>query len=302
MGRTWGHHPERGSPILTKFIIWVALRLGRPAARSLLYPICAYFVVFSPKASQGITFYLQRVLGRSPTLRDLFHHYHCFASTILDRVYLLTDQFALFDVDIHGAELLYEQWAQGQGCLLLGSHLGSFDIVRTSRIKYFQNLKDFPLKILMYEEATKELRKILDKLNPHMAQAIIPIGTPDAMLQVKESLDRGEFIGILGDRTVKRDKVVSCRLLGMNVDFPAGPMILATILRVPVILFFGLYRGGNKYEIYFEPFIEELSVDRHSREKAVREWTQHYAERLEFYCLQAPYNWFHFFDYWNETD
>lgn len=300
MSNEWLHQPERGNPILIQCLMWIALRLGRPTARFLLYPVCAYFVAFSRKASKGLRLYLRRVLGYSPNIRDLFHHYHGFASTVLDRVYLLTDQFQLFDVDIHGAEALLKWVIKRQGCLLLGSHLGSFDIVRASRIKYVPETGDLPIKILMYEEATKGLSQILHKLNPQMAQAIIPIGSPDAMLQVKESLDRGELVGILGDRTVQGDKTVSCKFFEKNIQFPAGPMMLASILNVPVFLFFGLYLGNNRYEIYFEPFIEELKVDRCSRDQVVQEWTQRYVNRLEFYCRKAPHNWFNFFDYWNE--
>lgn len=302
MSKGWLTQSERGNPFLIECLIWVARKLGRPIARALLYPICAYFVAFPRRSSRGPTLYLQRVLGRSASIRDLFRQYHCFASTVLDRVYIHTKQFHVFDLDIHGAEILFTRVAEGQGCLLLGSHLGSFDIVHASCIKYFPKIEDLPIKILMHEETTKGLNQIFHRLNPGMAQTIIPIGSPDSMLQVKESLDRGELVGILGDRAAKGDKVVPCNFLGMPVNLPTGPMILATILKVPVVLFFGLYRGRNRYEIYFEPFIDTVTVDRHSRDQVVREWTQRYAERLEFYCRKAPYNWFNFFDYWNETD
>ncbi len=300
MSKGWLDQPARGNRILIEFLVWVALRLGRPTARVLLYPICAYFVAFPRKASKGLALYLERVLGRSANIRDLFRHYYCFASTVLDRVYMLTDRFHLFDVDIHGGEILFERVVQGQGFLLLGAHLGSFDIVRASRIKYFHELENLPIKILMYEETTWEISQILHKLNPRMSQATIPIGSPDTMLQVKEALDRGELVGILGDRTGRGDKVVSCKFFGKEMNFPAGPMILASIVKVPVFLFFGLYMGRNRYEIYFEPFIEELTVERHCRDQVVQEWTQRYVDRLEFYCRKAPYNWFNFFDYWNE--
>ena len=300
MSKGWLNQPERGSRLLTEFMIWVALRLGRPAARALLYPICAYFVAFSRQASKGLTLYLQRVLGRPVNVRDLFRHYHCFASTVLDRVYLLTGQFHLFELEIHGCEIFFERLANRQGCLLLGSHLGSFDIVGVSRIKYLKKPEDLPIRILMHEEHTKVLNHIFKRLNPTMAQTIIPIGAPGAMLQVKESLDRGEFIGILGDRAIKGDKLVPCKFFEKEVHLPMGPMMLASILKAPVFLFFGLYKGGNRYEIYFEPFIEEIMVDPESRDQVVRDLTQRYAERLESYCRHAPYNWFNFFDYWNE--
>ncbi|MDX1412323.1 MAG: hypothetical protein R3351_09215, partial [Nitrospirales bacterium] len=232
--------------------------------------------------------------------RDLFRQYHSFASTLLDRVFLLTGKYDEFDLDIHGEDLLLDYARKKQGCLLLGSHLGSFDIAQASRVKFFEDIEELPIKILMNEEVTVALSKIFKRLNPRVAKTIIPLGAPDAMLQVKEALDRGELIGILGDRSVKGQKVVPCKFMGKEVNLPAGPIVLATILKVPVILFFGLYLGGNRYEIYFEKFIEELTIDRKSRDQAIGEWTQRYAERLEYYCRKAPHNWFNFFDFWHE--
>jgi predicted LPLAT superfamily acyltransferase len=85
----WVKYPERGSRLAMRLAAWLMLALGRPVARLLLYPICAYFVVFSRRARKASAGYLRRVLGRQPGARDVFRHYHTFASTIQDRVYLL---------------------------------------------------------------------------------------------------------------------------------------------------------------------------------------------------------------------
>src|SRR5262249_4812583 len=44
----WTTRRERGTTATIRFIVWVALSLGRRAARLLLYPICGYFLAFSP--------------------------------------------------------------------------------------------------------------------------------------------------------------------------------------------------------------------------------------------------------------
>jgi len=69
---------------------------------------------------------------------------------------------------------------------------------------------------------------------------------------------------------------------------------------VPVILFFGLYRGGNRYEVHFELFAEEVMIDRGHRDQQVQQWTQRYASRLEHYSRLAADNWFNFYDFWGE--
>ncbi len=298
MSLGWLQQDERGCRWTYRFMIWVALQIGRPVGRALLYPICAYYLTCSQRAHKGLRRYLQRVLGRDVGVGDLFRHYHCFAATLLDRIYLLAGQCERFSTDIHGAEIVLDRVNRGQGCILLGSHLGSFEIVRAAGL--FR--QDLAIKILMYEENSRTMSSVLRELNSAVADSVINVGTPDAMLQVKDYLDRGGLVGALGDRIVKNDKTVSCRFLGKDTIFPTGPLLLASVLKVPVILFFGLYRGGSRYEIFFELFAEQVSLDRELRAQALQQWMQRYAERLEHYCRSAPYNWFNFYDYWNEQN
>jgi predicted LPLAT superfamily acyltransferase len=118
------------------------------------------------------------------------------------------------------------------------------------------------------------------------------------LLRVKESLDAGFFIGMLGDRVSGGDKTTQCQFLGASAVFPAGPILLAAMMHCPVILFFGLYRGGKRYDIYFEQFAEEIILNREHRLDEIQHWMQRYAERLEHYARLAPYNWFNFYPFW----
>ena len=129
---------------------------------------------------------------------------------------------------------------------------------------------------------------------------MIPLGTTNALLKVKEALEEGKIVGMLGDRVAESEKITRCQFLGGEALFPAGPILLAGTLQVPVILVFGLYRGGNRYDIHFELLAEEIHYSRAEREVAVQQWTQRYADRLAHYAKLAPYNWFNFYDYWDD--
>ena len=98
MTQSWQDHKEQSTPLALKSIRWIALNLGRPVARLLLYPITVYYLVFARSQRQASKLYLARVLHRKPTLLDVARHIHCFASTILDRVYLMTGQFEKLDI------------------------------------------------------------------------------------------------------------------------------------------------------------------------------------------------------------
>lgn len=294
MSRRWLRQRERGSKFTLRLMAWIALRLGRAPARVLLYPICLYFYLFSPRARRASRQYLERALGHAVGFMEICRHYHCFAATILDRAFLLSGRHDIFDLDVHGGGVILDRAKRREGCILLGSHLGSFEVLRTLGIA----LEHLPIRILMYEDNARQVAEVAAALNPSLADTVIPIGTPESMLRVKECLDRGELVAMLGDRVARDDKIVRCSFFGQPAEFPAGPMLLAAVLGVPVILCFGLYRGGNRYQIYTELLADRVEISRSRKAEDLQRWTQRYVDRLEHYCRLAPYNWFNFYDYW----
>ena len=69
---------------------------------------------------------------------------------------------------------------------------------------------------------------------------------------------------------------------------------------MPVIFFCGVYCGKNKYEIYIEKLTEATTLPRSERDSHVKETTQKYIERVEYYLKKHPYNWFNFYDFWHD--
>ena len=289
----WLDRPERSNTLALRFMAWAVMTLGRPAARLLLYPICLYFLAFSTRARAASRDFLTRAQGRPAGLADSFRHYHAFASTILDRVLLLNDRFSRFDVRVHGAEIIDEMMAGGEGCVLLGAHLGSFEIVRS-----VGRLRGLPVCMAMFEDNAHKVRAVLEAVNPDLRVNIIALGRVDSILRVEATLARGEIVGMLADRTLPGGATVSCDFLGGKAAFPTGPIRIAAMLRRPVALMFGLYRGGNRYEVHFERFADATHGDPRARDPGGENLVRRYAGRLEHYCRRAPYNWFNFYDFW----
>ena len=287
---------ERGSLFLIRTILWIALRLGRGMGRALLYPISAYFFIFSSQARRASQQYLGKILGRKATPLEVFRHYHTFSATILDRVYLFSGQHELFDLEVHGENILNDVIAQGRGCLLLGAHVGSFEILRALGALH----KGLSIKALMYGNNSLKINSVLNALNPDLAADIIQVGSPQSLLGISEHLEQGSLLALLGDRVVHGSKQVQCNFLGEQAEFASAPMLLASILKVPVVLFFCLYRGDRKYEIHFELLSDQITINRKNRDMETRQWAQRYADRLAYYCRSAPYNWFNFYDFWSK--
>lgn len=294
----WTEQKERSNSFTLKLICWIALHLSRKFARLLLAPITLYFFISSPQVRFALCQYLKRVPGCKCNVWEMLRHIHHFSAIVLDRVYFLTDQFSLFKTDIHGEDCLDAAIAQGKGVILLGAHVGSFDASRCLAISRYK----LPLKILMYQDHNAKITQIMDGLNSELAQSIINLADSTALLQMKEALEQGGLIGMLGDRVLDAEKKVNCSLLGDSVDMPAGPFTIALMLGVPVVGFFGIYNGNNHYEIHHSLLYDGHKIDRDKRNKAVAELTQKYADSIGIMVQRYPNNWFNFYDYWGDAE
>lgn len=290
----WVRQQERSNMSMLRLMTWISLRLGRRVARVVLLGISLYFLLFARSARQASRAYLRRVLGRPPRLGEVFRHLHSFAACIHDRVYLLNDRFDLFEIEIHGDEFIQSIIASGRGAILMGAHMGSFEVVRAVG----RQQPDLRVAMVMYEENARKINAALAAINPAVVQDIIPLGQLDSMLLVQARLDEGTVLGVLGDRTLDRDPTLSLPFLGQPAAIPIGPMRLAAMLKTPVLFMCGLYLGGNRYAIHFEPLADFTGIERKERDAAIRQATLAYTACLERHCRAAPFNWFNFFDFW----
>ena len=300
MNEQWAVQGERSNPLALWTITWIARHLGRSAGRLLLYPIVAYFLIALRRVTRHSRQYLERVLGRPAGTRDVARHFHCFASTLLDRVFLLTSRFDEFDVSVHNEEVPVHYIEAGQGVLLLGSHLGSTEAMRC--VAHRQ--PKLRVKVLMHRAQNPMITSVVEALSPEMAANVIDMGSSgaDNILRIKEALETGAFVAILGDRVTGNDRSARCRFLGGEAEFPVSPYLLASMLQVPIVLCFALYLGGNRYDIHFEELGRDVRINRQTREADLQQWAQRYADRLEHYARKAPYNWFNFYDFWKRPD
>ena len=290
----WIGHRERGSTALLRLMAFLSLRLGRTSSRIPLYGIALYFFLFAPGARRQSRRYLARALGRKPRARDRFRHVLNFATTIHDRVYLINEQYDAFRITVDGEALMRTQLQSGRGGFLMGAHMGSFEVIGSVG----RRQPGLHVAMAMYEDNARKINAILAAINPQANTDIIALGRLDAMLQIADRLDRGAFVGMLGDRTLGDENVQEVTILGETAYLPTGPMRAAAILRRSVFFMIGLYRGGNHYHVVFEPVADFSAVAPGARDAAVRAAVERYAALIDRHCRSDPYNWFNFFDFW----
>jgi predicted LPLAT superfamily acyltransferase len=290
----WAHTPERSNMFMLRVMTWISLRLGRRAGRVVLHLIASYFLLFAPASRRASSNYLRRALGRPPHWHDLYRHFFTFAATIHDRVYLVNRRFDMFDFEVHGEDTLRRLLAGGKGLFLMGAHLGSFEVIRAIGRKH----TDLRIAMVMHQDNAQKINAMLAAINPEAVQDIIGLEHIDSMLKVRERLDEGCVVGMLADRSPGNDTLYPVQILGTNANLPSGPFRMAALLRRPVVFMTGLYLGGNRYAIHFDPLADFSTVARGQRDAALEVAITRYAALLDQYCRKAPYNWFNFFDFW----
>lgn len=287
----WLRVRERGNERLLRAYAALSVRVGRRASRWMLWPITAYYLAFAPRARRESRRYLRLALEREPRLADVWRHFHCFATSIHDRVFLARGDFDGFDVQVHGAEHLA---AASNGALLMGAHVGSFEIVNAvGRMRAGASVA-----MAMYEDNARKMRAMIDALRPPVPPRIIALGRVDAMLQIREQLDAGVFVGMLADRTLGAEPTHPVRILGRVADLPIGPMRAAALLRRPVLFMSGVNLGAGRYRVTIAPLADFTDVPAGAREAEIRAAIERYADRLTALCRDTPFNWFNFFPFW----
>ncbi len=309
MSSHWRDRRERGSNGAIRLIIWLALHAGRGLCRILLVPICAYFYVTAPISRRSSQEFLGRALGRAAGWRDTFRHLFVFSTTLLDRIYLLHGRQRELVIEVRNEAAFRNALAAGRGCLLFGSHLGSFEMLGiVGSVE-----KKLAINMLMHVDDSARLGSLMLGAQASLPYKVIPLGQAGSMLRVKECLDRGEIVGILADRVYASEATRSLPFLGRPARFSLSPLRLASITAAPVVTVFGLFQGGRRYEIVFESLAVRVDDGRarHSMPPqsalasspgvnalSTEACLAAYVASLDSHARRYPYNWFNFYDYW----
>ena len=176
----------------------------------------------------------------------------------------------------------------------MGAHFGSFEALRVLGQRNGLNVR-----MLMYPDNARMVTQTLAAINPALTDSVIALGRSDSILRVRDQLADGGCVGILADRSVAGEGgTTSLDFLGSPAAFPEGPFRLAALLRAPVVFMAGVYLGGNRYHLFFAPVADFQDVPPAERNAAIRHAQARYVRLLQEKCLEAPWNWFNFYDFW----
>lgn len=297
----WRDRPEGGNRFWLIFIRWIILHLGRGFARVSMLPTTLYFYIVRGQERRASRRWLDRVDAPRKGVIGVLTHIYTFAMTIVDRVLLLAGRESELDIRSEGAEALSDILKRGQGCVLLGSHLGSFEAIRVYSRQAPEACQH--LRVVMDRNQNSLITRTLEQINPSIRDTVIDAHQPgpQIVLQAAETLAGGGMVAMLADRVFRNETAVSADFCGEQAEFPMAPLAVAAALKAPVFLVFGIYEGRRRYRLVFEPLPApgELATTRREKRAQLNQWVARYAQRLEYHARRYPYNWFNFYDFWN---
>jgi predicted LPLAT superfamily acyltransferase len=306
----WDKQAERGSALAVRVARWIYRSFGL-RARGLVTWLCALYFPLSDRVTRHAsrdwlaTVWAQpegrAALVGPPTLWTTVRHFRAMASNVYDRMGLWAGDADRIPFDPSGGVRLKELADRKQGAILLGAHLGSFDMLRVMSRRY-----DLTVNVLMFKENAERLASLFDSFGEGNRVRVIALApdSPQAAFEIKACLARGEFVGILADRVRPggRERVAETRFVGRRAAFPLSPFLLGTLLGAPIYLALALQREDGSYYALCEPLYAGGAISRREREAAALRVLEAFARRLEAHALAHPLQWFNFFPFWEASE
>ena len=288
-------------------------RLPKSFVFVLIYPIAAFYYIFSSRARTECSGYQKRLKkfsnGAVPQKISPFSQILSFTLCVMEKMEGWLGNYHYNNLVLHDDDLkeLQALLESGKGALLIGSHLGNMELMR-SLSSFGENgvEREFSVTAIMEVKATEQFNRTLNQINPGVNfQVVDPseIG-PDTIIMLQERIDNGGLVVITGDRTSSRSRMRVIRedFLGEKADFPYGVFLLAFLLKVPAYYVFGLRtRTGTlvpRYNMFVEKSLIDFNCTRTERDDRIRLLCREFVQKLEKYCLKFPYQWYNFYNFW----
>jgi predicted LPLAT superfamily acyltransferase len=268
---------------------------GLRVAYALLVLVAGYFVVASPRSFRVSVDYLQRVLGprhrwRWPAL--VYRHYFSYGVTLLDRIAVILGR-AQMECSYEGEGLFREYLDRGQGIILLGAHVGNWEMGG-----HLLGRHGIPVNFVVVEREVENVRRLFDQAGEGRRFRVLTADDdPLRVVPILAALRRGEMVALHGDRSVGGAEVC-VRFLGGQARFPVGPYQLAAASGAPIFQVFSMRERLRRYRFFTFPaqFVDRQLLRQET--ERLKPYVAEYAERLENVLRQYPFQWGNFHAFW----
>jgi len=200
-------------------------------------------------------------------------------------------------VGLLGKEELLSLVAEGKGVLLVNAHVGCWQVAAS-----VLGLVETPINLLMQREEGDIDRHHFEHAGIECPYRIIdPRGDLGGVLEMLEALKRGEVVSVMGDRMLGNDRNgVEVNFMGGTVTFPFSAYKLASVAGAPIVVLLSYKVGPDSYEMKLYRTIRVPAGLGRGKDKFIP-YVQEFADTLEAFCHEHPFQFFNFFDMWKKS-
>lgn len=289
-GRTRGGY--FGNWFFIQLVRWLGVW---PAYLWLLF-VAAYFTLADRGSYRASAEYLERLFGPLPWWRRpllVYRHFLAHGITLVDRLAVLMGRSQI-ECAFDREELFKPYLEQRRGIILIGAHLGCWELGG-----HFLGRFNIPVNLVVIDREAAGIQSLLDSATDQKRFRILTIDDdPLRSVSIMAALRRGEIVAMLGDRSFGGADV-DASFLGGKISLPVGPYRLAAASGAPLFQVFVVREqlGRYRFSTFSPEFISREEV--RSNPDAVSAQARRYAERLETFARQYPFQWANFFPFWN---
>ena len=302
----WSEINERGSKVAMRLMLVIYKVLGKKTVYYMLYPIALYFYFFGRKARKASEQYLKQLELSSASYNkskwQIFKHFLSFSESVIDKLAVWRGDIEKKDISFPNLSLLKENIKNKEGGVIFSAHLGNLEIARAlSRFEH-----DVKINAISFNQHAKKFNNLLQSVNPSCKLNIIEI--QDLNIQVaidlKDRVDRGEFIVIMCDRTSpsRPERTIDVSFLGKKAYLPEGAFILGGMLKTKAYFMLCLKENRDQYSIIFNKFSDKMNIERKNRDESLAYYAQKFSFLIEEQCKNYPLQWFNFFNFWENKE
>ena len=297
----WWKKQERGGAFFLRLSLFLSQILPEFALKLIVKIVVWFYYIFSKNERENIAVFRQNLseFAGAQTLKgtSVFSHFEAFGGAICDKFRVWKDKIKDDELEIIDLERIKSELIGAQkGQILLTAHLGNVEICKALAAR----VKGFRMVILTYDENSRKFNEVLREISKNDGSVrMMAVNKLDvaAMLELKNIVESGEHIGIMGDRTpLGGDKAARVKFLGKEAGFNYGPYLIAGILGVKISSLW-CQKIGGKFRIELVPLASAVKLGR-DKAASARQYLQIYVRELENRCKQTPTQWFNFFDFW----
>lgn len=265
---------------------------GLKAAYALLRPVGLYYRAFAPAAIRPLRYLYEERLGLSYSAATALirRNIYFFGQTLIDKVAVLTGNARRLTFEHDGVANLESLVASGSGGIIISAHLGAWEVAG----HMLQRLGT-TINILMYDGEEEALKDLMAQYNRQRSFNIIYVRSDlSHVYEVSAALRRGELVCLHADRFRPGNRTLVHDFLGAPAHFPAGPFLLASILRAPICFVFAFKETTFHYHFKGWPAKVYDGHGTSGAETALHDYVTLLEEQLKLF----PDQWFNYYDFW----